>query len=86
MPEKKKHHFVPRFYLSAFRSAPKRIHLLGVDSTHAIPDVGIRDQCYRHRFHGPRNEVEDALGRMEGRTAKVIRPIDSDGLPRLKSL
>jgi hypothetical protein len=82
MPEKKKHHFVPRFYLSAFRSAPKRIHLFGVDSSRAIQDVGIRDQCHRHRFHGPRNNVEDALGRMEDRAARAIRPIDADGLPK----
>lgn len=81
MPEKKKHHFVPKFYLSAFQSAPRRIHLLGVDSSRAIQDVGIRHQCYRHRFHGPTNELEDALGRMEDRTARVMRAIDTDGLP-----
>jgi len=49
---KNEHHFVPRSYLGAFQSAPRRINVLGVDASREIQDASLRNQCYRHKFVG----------------------------------
>lgn len=78
---KKKHHFVPRFYLSAFQSAPKRINVLGVDTSLEVHDASLRDQCYQHKFYGrDDNKIEDALAVMEGHAARVLNSIQSTGM------
>lgn len=75
---KNKHHFVPRFYLSAFQSAPRRINVLGVDSSLEIRDASLRNQCYQHKFYGrDDNNIEDALAVMEGHAAPVLKAIES---------
>ena len=74
---KNKHHFVPRFYLSAFQSAPKRINLLHVDTSLEVCNVSLKDQCYRRKFYGSADDVEDALAVMEGAAATVLRDVHS---------
>jgi uncharacterized protein DUF4238 len=76
---KNKHHFVPRFYLSAFQSAPKRINVLGVDTSVEVQDASLRDQCYQRKFYGKDNRIEDALAIMEGHAARVLNSIQSTG-------
>lgn len=75
---KNKHHFVPRFYLTAFQSAPRRINVLGVDTSREIRDASLRNQCYRHKFYGAHdNNIEDALAVLEGHAAQVLKDIES---------
>jgi hypothetical protein len=74
---KNKHHFVPRFYLGAFQSARRRINVLGVDSSREIQDASLRDQCYRRKFYGKADKIEDALGLMESHAARVLKAIQS---------
>jgi hypothetical protein len=72
---KRRHHFVPRFYLRAFASAPRRIHVLNLERNLPIQDASLRDQCHRHRLYGKRDDLEDALGEIEGRAAAVLAKI-----------
>jgi len=74
---KNKHHFVPRFYLSSFQSAARRINVLGVDTTREVRDASLRNQCYRQKFYGKTDEIEDALAVVEGRAAGVLKDIQA---------
>lgn len=77
MTARARHHFVPRFYLSAFESAPRRVNLYNVRNNLAIRDASLKDQCYRRRFYGPDESVEQALGTLEDHAARVLRDIRS---------
>ena len=77
-----KHHFVSRFYMKNFRSAPKRIHLLNLASGSAHLHASLKNQCYKNRFHGKSPEVEDAFAELESGVAPIIqRIISSQALP-----
>jgi hypothetical protein len=67
-----RHHFIPRFYLGAFQSAPRRICLFNLNRAECILDVSLRDQCYAHRLYGS-DEIEDALAGIEGAVAGLFR-------------
>ena len=77
---KKRQHYVPLFYLKAFESAPRRIHLFHLQSRRVIQHASMRDQCYSHRFYGP-DEIEDILAQLEGAAASVIQAIIASGEP-----
>lgn len=72
---KNKHHYVPRFYLKGFQSLDDRINILGVDNPRAIADAGLRDQCYRRKFYGKDDALEDALAQMETHAGYVLKSI-----------
>src|SRR5687767_15030377 len=77
-----KHHYVPRFYLTAFASAFRRINLFNLRRQIAIKDVSLRDQCYARHLYGD-NGVEQALATIESHAAAVIRGlISSRSVPR----
>ena len=71
----RRHHFVPRFYLTAFSSAPRRIHVLNLDRCRLIADASLRDQCYAHRLYGADDKVERALAQFEGVSAELFHTI-----------
>jgi hypothetical protein len=78
----KRQHFVPRFYLGAFASAERRIHVFNLRRNQVIPDASLRDQCYAHRLYGGDDVLEKALAQMEGAAAPVFRAMRSrDALP-----
>jgi hypothetical protein len=72
---KSKHHYVPRFYLKSFASEPRRIHIFNMDKGLAVQSGSLRDQCYRNKFYGKTDELEDSLAGMEGKIAPVITSI-----------
>jgi hypothetical protein len=83
----RRHHFVPRFYLKAFASAPKRIHLLNLRRELCLSDVSLRDQCYSHRLYGQDDEVEDAFASLESAASPLFAKIIRDKrLPRGESI
>ena len=77
---KRKHHFVPKFYLEAFRSEVRRIHLYNLKRLLPVQSASLRDQCYKHRFYGPDDEVENLLAGLEGSLAPVLKEIRSKGV------
>jgi uncharacterized protein DUF4238 len=75
---KRRHHFVPRFYLGQFLSEPRRIHILNLSTSRVIQNASLRDQCQSHRLYVS-DEIEDALATMEAGAARVIRDISKAG-------
>ena len=76
-----RHHFVPRFYLSAFQSAPKQIGLLNLSRGQVVLGASLRDQCYVHRLYGS-DEIESALAGIEGVAAALFRDVrDRHAIP-----
>ncbi len=78
---KKKNHYVPQFYLRFFASdrsstdAPKRINLYNLMRKIFVQDVSIKDQCYKQKFYGNTEEVEDILMTLEGEYARILLAI-----------
>jgi hypothetical protein len=84
MPEFKRHHFVPQFYLRNFASDPRQrqIGLFEIHRGLFVPNASIRSQAQRNRLYGP-SSTEKALGDLEGLAAGVIRgAVERRELPR----
>ena len=83
---KRKHHFVPRFYLRAFQSEPGRIHLCNLKRSLTVENASLRDQCYKRKFYGTNNILEDQLAKLEGCIAPVLQSIIAkDAIPSFGS-
>ena len=83
---KRKHHFVPKFYLKAFESEPRRIHLFNLNSSRDVENASLRDQCYKSKFYGQNDDVEDNLMKLEDYIAPVLRSImTKDRIPSFGS-
>jgi len=76
---KRRHHYVPRFFLRAFASADRRIHLYNLAGRKTVQDASLRDQCFKHRMYGEDDMLEDALSVIEGAAAQVIGKIHVRG-------
>ena len=83
---KRKHHFVPKFYLEAFRSEKRRINLYNLGRSLSVRNASLRAQCYRHKFYGSDDATENALAVLEDWFSHVLRGIRSKGaLPPVES-
>ena len=83
---KGKNHYVPQLYLRHFSSKLRKIHVHHIRSGRSIFDVGLRDQCQRHKFYGSDGKVEDRLAEFEGEIAPILnQTIDSQILPDRES-
>ena len=83
---KRNHHFVPKFYLDAFHSEVRRIHLYNLKSASPIKNASLKDQCYRHKFYGSGDQMEDFLASLENQLAPVLKTVVSSGtLPPIGS-
>ena len=85
---KNKHHYVPKFYLKLFASdkarssVPKLINIYNLRRKAIIEDAGLGDQCYKHKFYGKTDELEDALAVFEGECSRLIlQIIETEKLP-----
>lgn len=76
MPQNKKHHYVPRFYLKRFSSDGKSINIWNLHDRRKICSANLKHQCYKDYFYGKEPEIEATLGYIEGKTAEVLRLID----------
>jgi hypothetical protein len=85
---KRRHHFVPQFYLRRFScdEAKKRIHVYNLKRQAAFRDASVKRQCYRHRFYGKQDDLEDAFSELEGFAAPALtRLIETQRGPQLGS-
>ena len=83
---KHKHHFVPRFYLQAFRSAPRRIHLYNLKCALPVANASLRDQCYRSKFYGSDDGAENTIAQLEDWISPALREVKAKNrLPELTS-
>ena len=72
--ENKKHHFVPKFYLTNFSpTAGRSINIYNIPSDRNIINGSLKNQCYVNRFYGENSRVEYALSLIEGAAARLIR-------------
>lgn len=78
MPENKKHHFVPQFYLRNFSNDGKSIAMFNFNSGKIIQSASIADQCAKNDFYLYK-EREKALGLVEDALAPIIKSIIEDG-------
>jgi hypothetical protein len=76
MPQNKKHHYVPRFYLKRFSNDGKSINIWNLPSKRKILSANLKNQCYRSHFYGKEPDVELALGKVEIGAAHIFRVID----------
>jgi Protein of unknown function (DUF4238) len=77
MADKKKQHYVPRFYLKNFslNTSEKAIGIFNLASSKFIQSGNLKDQAYKNYFYGRDSKIEDALSVLEGVSAKVIKSV-----------
>lgn len=86
MPQNKKHHYVPRFYLKRFSADGKSINLWNIQREQKIERANLKNQCYKNYFYGKNLQIEHALGNVEGQVASLFHNVDMyNVLPRLGS-
>lgn len=84
MPDQKRHHFVPEFYLLRFADQNERVFVRRRDGGHFVTNID--NVAAESGFYdvvlpdGEKSkEVEDLLNQVEGDAAEVLRGIDSSG-------
>lgn len=73
--QKTKHHFVPQFYLRNFSEHEGSICLVNIPNVRAVQHASIRGQCYRQKFYGETDKLENVLAQFEAESAPVIRSV-----------
>src|SRR4051794_25322542 len=86
MPEKKKKHFVPQFYLRNFGlvESEKLISLFHIPSGRYVPRATVKDQACEDNFYKD-IKIEDGLGDLEKEVAPVIASTIGSGTPPARS-
>jgi hypothetical protein len=80
MAQNKNQHFVPQFYLSAFSfDEGARTNLIRAVLLKSIKAIGAAGQCQGDYFYGKNLKFEEALSKIEGAAATVIREIIRHG-------
>lgn len=88
MPEQKRQHFVPQFYMRNFSADANRklICLYVLGSAVLKRDVPIKEQGYEDYLYGKGNGVEAALGSLEQAVSPLIaRALTDNALPTPES-
>ena len=75
MPDNKKHHYVPRFYLKNFSENKRSICVFNIKNEKFIENGSLKSQCYIDYFYGEENTFEKALSKIEGEMANIFRNI-----------
>lgn len=78
MPENKKHHFVPRFYLKLFSKNEKSINIFNIPLQRTIVDAGLKNQCYRDYMYGKDPSLEKGLSIIEGAVSGMLKKVISE--------
>ncbi|MGF6903924.1 DUF4238 domain-containing protein [Paraburkholderia sp. GAS348] len=82
MPDNKKHHYVPKFYLRRFSDDENSINLYVLKTQKKIISANLANQCYRDYFYGRDPKFEKEIGGIEGRASEILKEISAtDRLP-----
>jgi hypothetical protein len=76
MPQNKRHHYVPRFYLKRFTTDERFINLYNIKSARKISNGKLKHQCYRDYLYGKDGPIEKALSDIEGEVSDLLKKID----------
>lgn len=74
MPDYKKQHFVPQFYLRLFSEDERHINLYNLDRELIVEGTDIAGQCYKNYFYGT-DGIEQKLSEFEGLSAQLFRAV-----------
>jgi hypothetical protein len=88
MAEKKRQHYVPRFYLKNFSidGQGKAIGTYNLNSKKFVPSASLKTQAYKNYFYGEDGLMENNLSILEAYSATVIKNIlQNNTLPSSKS-
>ena len=77
MPQNKKQHYVPRFYLKRFSSDEASINIWLVQHEKDIYGASLEDQCYKNYFYGKQLDVEQALGVLENNAYAFMETVET---------
>lgn len=80
MPDHKRQHFVPRFYLKWFTANPKLINLYNWKHEKAIFKASLKEQCYVDYFYGADGKMESELAAVEGIVSDYFKIIHETGV------
>jgi len=85
MAEKKKQHYVPRFYLKLFSWDDKKaINIYNINNQKIILGGNLKNQCCEPYFYGQNSTVESAFGDLENIASRIINQIiSSNSAPKL---
>lgn len=80
---KNRHHYVPKLYLRKFASEPRRINILNLKTRNFHRNGSLRDQCFRPKFYGKDDELENYLMKIETMVAPTLSSVvNSSTLPK----
>ena len=81
MPEYKKQHYVPQFYLKRFSTDGKRINIWNMQRKKIIYSGSLKAQCYKDYFYGKQLGVEKIIGEtIEGAVASIFENIEKHSI------
>ncbi|WP_425390790.1 DUF4238 domain-containing protein [Ekhidna sp.] len=74
MPKKKRHHYIPRFYLKQFsvNNEGKFIGLFNLMNNKFVDSAPLRHQGYKNFLYGQDDDIENALAILEGTVAEFF--------------
>lgn len=82
MPDNKRQHFVPKFYLRNFSgSGGDAIGVFHISSGRLFRTASLKTQAYRNYFYGKDGEAERHFGDIEGAASQAISSILATGRP-----
>lgn len=81
MSAKENQHFIPKFYLRRFSwgNNGKQIGVFNKETSLFFERAKLKSQAYKKNFYGKNKKVEDALGVLEARAAKLFRKVEREG-------
>lgn len=80
MPDHKKQHYVPRFYLKWFTANHKLINLYNWKNKKTIFNASLKEQCYVDYFYGADGELEGQFAELEGIVSNYFKTIHETGV------
>ena len=84
MPQNKRQHYVPQFYLKRFSSDEKRINIWILRSKQKIVSASLKNQCYKNYFYGKESDADKGLSLIETDMGAVLNIMLQDmSLPSL---
>lgn len=75
MPEKKKQHYVPQFYMRQFANNNGKFSIYHIKNEKCVEEVPYNNQCYKDYYYGNDGIWEERLSAMETKWAIVIKKI-----------
>lgn len=86
MPERKKQHYVPQFYMRGFTDE-EMLPSYQLDHRREFPPTPIQNLCYENYFYDEEGETEGAMAELEGRFASVLQSIrEEESIDVLESI